>query len=610
MSPSPRPYRRSLRGSSHVRLRVGLVLVVMLLSVFGARLFQLQGVDSKSYAKMANASGLVSLDLPAKRGRILDRNGVPLAESVAGLMVVADPTRTNAHAEEIAKILSTRLDLDYFDVLGKLTAKNDTTRFVYVARRVPSTLATSVMDELKKHKYVGVDTRPDPLRTYPAGDVAANLLGFLGDNGKPLSGLELSFDKLLHGTDGKEQYEVGGGNRIPLGDNSEVVPVDGKDLKLTIDRDVQWYAQRVLRTAVESAKAESGAVVVMDSRTGELLALADYPTFDANNPGKSPKADRGSRALSDVYEPGSVEKVLTASSLLNAGKVTPRTRFIVPGELHVLDRTIGDWFPHDEIHLTMAGAIARSSNIGLALAATQFQPAQLHDYLRRFDLGMPTTIGVPGESTGVLPPRDSWNILTRAQVAFGQGLSVNALQMATAVNTVADGGELITPSLIEGRATMNTGTAVGTATATRHRAVSASAAKQAAEMMELVTTEGKGTAPGAGIEGYRVAGKTGTAQEVGGACNCYKDGGLDVSFAGFAPADNPRFTVYAVVKHPGPGASGGGTAGPVFRKVLAYVLQKYAVAPTGTTPPNIPIQWKGKHSDRDATGALTSASGR
>ena len=213
----------------------------MLLSVFGARLFQLQGVDSRSYAAMANASGLVTLDLPAERGRILDRNGVPLAESVAGLMVVADPTRTTPHAEEIAKILAERLHLDYFDVLAKLTKKNDP-RFVYVARRVPSTLASRVMDELKKHKYVGVDTRPDPLRTYPAGDVAANLIGFLGDGGKPLSGLELSFDKLLHGKDGKENYEVGGGNRIPLGDNSQVEPVDGKDLQLTIDRDVQWYA--------------------------------------------------------------------------------------------------------------------------------------------------------------------------------------------------------------------------------------------------------------------------------------------------------------------------------------------------------------------------------
>ncbi len=611
MSPTPRPPRRSLRGSTHVRLRVGLVVVAMLLSVFGARLFQLQGIDARSYTAMANASGLVTLDLPAKRGRILDRNGVPLAESVAGMMVVADPTRTNAHAEEIAKILAEELHLDYFDVLGKLTKKDDRTRFVYVARRIPSTLAASVMAELKKHKYVGVDTRPDPLRTYPADDVAANLLGFLGDGGKPLSGLELSFDKLLHGKDGKEQYEVGGGNRIPLGDNSEVDPVDGKDLRLTIDRDVQWYAQRVLRTAVQSSKARSGAVVVMDSRTGELLALADYPTFDANHPGTVPKSDRGSRALSDVYEPGSVEKVLTASSLLDAGKVTPRTRFVVPAKLQVLDRVIGDWFPHDELHLTMGGVIARSSNIGTALAATQFEPVELHDYLDRFGIGHPVQVGMPGESTGVLPPRDSWNTLTRAQVAFGQGLSVNALQMATAINTVANGGERISPSLVNGQASTNAGQDVGTATAKRNRVVSASAARQAADMMELVTTPDVGTAPGAGIEGYRVAGKTGTAQEVGGACKCYRDGGLAVSFAGFAPADNPRFTVYAVIQHPGEGASGGGTAGPVFRKVLAYVLQKYAVAPTGTVPPQIPIQWKGRHGDRDATGALTgNASGR
>ena len=218
-----------------MRLRVGLVVIVMLLSVFGARLFQLQGLDSKSYAAMANASGLVQLQLPAERGRILDRNGVPLAESVAGQMIVADPTRTAPHAEEIAKILAESLHLDYFDVLGKLTktktAKGSVIRFVYVARRVPSTLASSLLDQMDKHKYLGVDTRPDPLRTYPAGDVAANLIGFLGDGGKPLSGLELTFDKLLHGTDGQETYEVGGGNRIPLGDNSEVAPVNGKDLQ-------------------------------------------------------------------------------------------------------------------------------------------------------------------------------------------------------------------------------------------------------------------------------------------------------------------------------------------------------------------------------------------
>ena len=576
-----------------MRLRVGLLVIAMLLSLFGARLFQLQGIDSKAYATRAAEAGLVNIQLPAKRGSILDRNGVPLAESVAGVMIVADPTRTTPNAEAIAKILSERLDLDYFDVLAKLTKKNDRTRFVYVARRIPSTLASSVMDELKKRSFVGLDTRSDPLRTYPAGDVGANLIGYLSDNPEKSSGgLERSFNKLLAGKDGSESYEVGGGNRIPLGDNSQVKPVNGKDLKLTIDRDVQWYSQRVLRTAVEASKAESGTAVVMDTRTGEVLALADYPTFDANNPGKADQGDLGSRGLSDVYEPGSVEKVLTAASLINAGKVTPRTRFTVPPELPVLDRTIGDWFDHGTIHLTMAGVIARSSNIGTAMAASEFTPEQLWDYLDKFGLGQKTDVGFPGESRGLLPARDQWSLLTRAQIAFGQGVSVNALQMAAAINTVANAGQLVTPSLVEGRATTSAGNDVGTDTASRRTVVSAEAARQTAEMMELVTTQDVGTAPGAGIAGYRVAGKTGTAQEVGGECNCYADGGLAVSFSGFAPADKPRFTVYVVVKKPGEGASGGGTAGPVFRKILSYVLQKYAVPPTGTPGSTIPTRWR------------------
>ncbi len=576
-----------------MRLRVGLLVIAMLLSLFGARLFQLQGIDSKAYATRAAEAGLVNIQLPAKRGSILDRNGVPLAESVAGVMIVADPTRTTPNAEAIAKILSERLDLDYFDVLAKLTKKNDRTRFVYVARRIPSTLASSVMDELKKRSFVGLDTRSDPLRTYPAGDVGANLIGYLSDNPEKFSGgLERSFNKLLAGKDGSESYEVGGGNRIPLGDNSQVKPVNGKDLKLTIDRDVQWYSQRVLRTAVEASKAEAGTAVVMDTRTGEVLALADYPTFDANKPGKADEGDLGSRGLSDVYEPGSVEKVLTAASLINAGKVTPRTRFTVPPELPVLDRKIGDWFDHGTIHLTMAGVIARSSNIGTAMAASEFTPEQLWDYLDKFGLGQKTDVGFPGESRGLLPARDQWSLLTRAQIAFGQGVSVNALQMAAAINTVANAGQRVTPSLVEGRATTSAGNDVGTDTASRRTVVSAEAARQTAEMMELVTTQDVGTAPGAGIAGYRVAGKTGTAQEVGGECNCYADGGLAVSFSGFAPADKPRFTVYVVVKKPGEGASGGGTAGPVFRKILSYVLQKYAVPPTGTPGSTIPTRWR------------------
>jgi cell division protein FtsI (penicillin-binding protein 3) len=571
-----------------------MVVLAMVISVFGVRLVQLQGLDPKAYAAKADAEGLVTVPLPATRGAITDRNGVALAESVSGLMIVADPKRTDAHAEQIAQILANRLDLDYFDVLSRLRKDpaKPGARFAYVARRVPATVARKAVAAIDDAGYKGVDTRLDPVRDYPAGDVAANILGFMkvGGQSDTGAGLERSFDKLLAGKDGQETYEVGGGNRIPLGENSETKPINGKNLTLTIDRDVQWYAQRVLRSAVQGARAQSGAAVALDTRTGEILALADYPSFDPNKPTTADEADLGSRALSDVYEPGSVEKVLTMSGLIDEGKVTPRTRVRVPKELPVADRVIHDYFTHDTLRLTLAGVIAKSSNIGTVLAARQYQPGQLWHYLDLFGLGHRTDIGMPGETRGLLPSADTWTELTQATASFGQGVSVNALQMATAVNTVANGGELVSPSLIKGRAVTSSGNQVGTEVATRHRVISAKAAGAVSRMMEKVTTEGAGPAPAAGIAVYPVAGKTGTAQQVGKGCGCY-DGSLAVSFAGFAPADNPRFTVYVVIQKPQGSASGGGTAGPVFRKILTYLLQKYAVPPTDTPPARIPVEW-------------------
>jgi cell division protein FtsI (penicillin-binding protein 3) len=566
----------------------------MILSVFGVRLFELQGLDPKAYAKLADAQGLVTVPLPATRGEITDRNGVPLAETVTGMMIVADPSRTRAHAEPIARILANRLKLDYVDTLAQLRRTGPdgkpTVRFAYLARRVPASQASAVVEEIDKAGYQGVDTRQDPLRQYPAHDVAANLLGFLGTDGKPLAGLELAFDNQLAGKDGSTTFEVGGGNRIPLGENSETKPVNGKKLTLTIDRDVQFFSQRVLRTAVQKAHAASGVAIAMDSRTGEILALADYPTYDANDGAQANKDDYNSRALSNVYEPGSVEKVLTSSALIDAGKVTPRTRLTVPQNLRVADRTIHDYWGHGTLRLTLAGVIAKSSNVGTVLASRQLRHQQLWNYLHAFGLGQRTDIGLLGETKGLLPAEPTWTELTQSNIAFGQGLSVNALQMATAVNAVANGGERISPSLVRGTATNVKGDQVGTGTATRTRVVSRSAAAQVAQMMEGVTTEGVGTAPRAGIAGYRVAGKTGTAQEVGAECRCY-DGSLAVSFAGFAPADKPRFTVYVVIQKPVSSASGGGTAGPVFRQIMNYLLQKYAVQPTNTRPPRLPIMW-------------------
>jgi cell division protein FtsI (penicillin-binding protein 3) len=590
-STSRAPRKRSLRGASLLRLRVGFILIAMVLSVFGARLFQLQGIDAQAYAAKAEANeatGLVTHTLPATRGSIVDRNGMPLAESVDGMMITADPTMTHENAQEIAKILARRLDIDYFETLERL--RETDTQFRYIARRVPAGVANDVMAELEAKGFDGIDTDRDPVRDYPAHDVAANLLGFLGTDGKPLAGFERLFNGMLDGDDGSATYETGAGNRIPLGDNSVVPPRAGEDLRLTIDRDVQWYTQRVLRQAVQASGGESGAAVVMDSRTGEVLALADHPTFDANKPLASPEEDLGARALYDVYEPGSVEKVLTAASLIDAGKVTPETKIVVPPQLPRSDRIIHDYWDHGRLRLTLTGVIAKSSNIGTVLAADEFEPKEMHRYLASFGLGQKSGVGIPGEAAGLLPHWRDWSQIRQDTISFGQGVSVNALQMATAVNTIANDGVLVEPSLVKGSATTAKGTRVGSATTGTRRVISERAADLTTEMMEAVTDPEEGTAPAAAIEGYRVAGKTGTAQRVGKECGCY-DGTFTVSFAGFAPADDPRFLVYVVVQDPKNGGGGGSIGGPAFHKIMTYLLQKYAVPPTGSPAPDTPLEW-------------------
>ena len=582
-----RPPRGSRRGVPQLRLRLGFLVIAIVLSVFGARLVQLQGLDPNSYAAMAAAEGLVRVDLPAERGDILDRNGEPIADSVDGMMVVADPEMTASQAPEMARFLYRRLDVEYAATLDKLREQGS--RFEYIARRVPSTVATAVLQDAQRRGFEGLDTRRDPVRDYPAGDIAANLVGFLGTD-EPLAGLERTFDTQLSGTDGSARYEVGGGNRIPLGESTVTDPVDGQDLRTTIDLDLQWYTQRVLRQAVEDAGGESGFAVVMDSNTGEILAEADDPTFDANQPTESPKADLGARSMQDVFEPGSVEKVLTVSSLLDLGVVTPRTRIVVPSELDREDRPIHDWFPHGTIHLTLAGAIAQSSNIATVLAADRFKHGQLDAYLRNFGLGQPTDIGVRGETQGLLPALSQWTPQVEDRIAFGQSLSVNGVQMAAAINTIANGGVRVSPSLIKGSATTDDGQQVGTDHTTERRVVSTRAARQMTSMMELVVDPDVGVAPGAQVPGYVVAGKTGTAQRVGAECGCY-DGTFTVSFAGFAPADDPRFTVYVVVQNPRNGGGGGSVGGPAFAKIMSYALKRYAIPPTGAEPSQLPVEW-------------------
>ena len=581
-------------------MQVGFVLIAMVLSVFGARLVQLQGVDPRSYAQMAAAEGSVTVPLPATRGEILDRNGEPLAESVDGRMIVADPAVTEKVAPELATLLSERLGVDYFETLERLRVEDS--RFQYVARQVPAAKAEKVVADVaeqfkddKDRPFAGLFTERDPLRVYPNGAVAANALGFLGTpkadgSAQALAGLEDSFDQYLSGKDGEARYEVGAGNRIPLGDNTVTPAVDGRDLTITIDRDLQFYTQQVLQQTVVRSGGESGIAVVMDSRTGQLLALADYPTYDAADPYEYDKSLYKSSALTDVYEPGSVEKALTISSLVDAGLAFKEQRFRVPGRLHRQDRPIGDYWDHGTIRLTLAGVLAKSSNVGTVLAADQFGPGQLRRYLARFGLGRRTGLGLGGETNGILPKGAAWTSQVGDRIAFGQSLSVNAIQMVSAINTIANGGVRIDPSLVVGSARSDDGSSVGSDVATSRRVISAEAARETMLMMERVVDPEAGVAPGAAVPGYRVAGKTGTAQRVDDECGCY-DGSTSVSFAGFAPADDPRFTIYVVVHSPRRGSGGGSVAGPAFSKLMSFTLRRYGVPPTGSRPNQTPVEW-------------------
>jgi cell division protein FtsI (penicillin-binding protein 3) len=591
--PAPRGrLRTARRGAATTRLSAGFVVIAIVMSVFAARLVQLQGIDPREYAQMAAAEGSDTVVLPAERGEILDRNGRALASSADGLMIVADPSLTSENAPPLARLLSQRLDLDYFAVLERLRARDS--RFQYIARQVPAAEATGVVDEALEAGFRGLDTRDDPVRFYPSRDVAANVVGFLGTprndgSARPLAGFESAFDEYLAGTDGEARYQVGAGARIPLGDTTVVEARDGNDLTTTIDQDLQWYAQQVLSQTVRGARGDSGYAVVLDAQTSEVLALADYPTYDAADPADYPESNYTSRALSDVYEPGSVQKVLTVAGLIDAGKVTNKTRFEVPGVLDRQDRPINDYFEHGTLRLTLAGIIAKSSNIGTVMAADEFEPGQMYDYLTAFGLGRATDVGLGGETRGILPTPDVMTSQDADRIAFGQSLSVNALQMAAAVNTIANGGVRVDPSLVQGTATLDDGSQVGTGVATERRVVSADAARQTTLMMERVIDPEVGVAPGAAVPGYRVAGKTGTAQRVG--PEGFYDGSFTVSFAGFAPADDPRFTVYVVVQNPRNGGGGGSVAGPAFSKLMGYTLRRYGVPPTGTRPSRLPTEW-------------------
>jgi len=562
------------------------------MSIFAGRLIQLQGVDANSYATQARDARMRTVILPAARGDITDTDGVKLATTIDTVAITADPKQTAPDAVQIAGIMAPRLGLDAAKITKALQSPGK--RFVYIARQVDQSVWKKIRADLATAGLAGISSESDPERIYPAGSVAANMIGFSGTDVEGLTGragLELSLNNVLAGKAGQQTYEVSSdGPALPLGADSMQKPVAGQGVQLTIDADLQYIAQKAVADAVKKTGADSGDAVVIDVRTGQILAMATAPTYDANKPfatGWTSKDLPSDRPVSDTYEPGSVFKVFTASALLDQGLVTPKTKELVPGYLYRDGSRIKDWWSHGTIGLTFAGAIAKSSNIGTILAAEQMTPQTQAAYLTKFGIGQRVDVGLPDETAGSLAPGSTWSPLTKATISFGQGVAVNALQMAVGVAAIANGGERIAPQLIKGYVAPD-GTVIPAPAPARTQVISPSASRQLLDIMEQVTKPG-GIAPKGAISGYRTAGKTGTAQKANFDCKCYRN--YTVSFAQVAPADSPRFVAYVDLQNVGGNASGGGSAGPVAGQILKAALQKYQVPPSGSVAPNLELTW-------------------
>ena len=583
----PARRQRSL-GRPGARLRGGLFVVLVVLAVLAGRLVQLQVVSGTAYAETAGDQRRVATPLPAARGEITDRNGQPIAQSADGRAVSGQPRVIKAGTcavdakkpcspATIAAALAPVLGLPVADLTEKLGRD---TGFVYLARDLDLEVGNRVRDL----KLIGISVDPEPRRVHPGGDLAANIAGFTNREGVGAGGVELAYDSVLKGVDGRSVAQLDSKGRvIPSGDQSVSQPVPGRGVQLTIDRDLQWYTQQVLAQKVQETDAVSGSAVVIDIRTGQVLAIADAPTFNADDPGTAPATARGIKALAEMYDPGSVNKIITLSAALETGTVTPETVLTVPYSQQFGAKLVKDAESHPTEQFTVNGIFMKSSNVGTVQIAQKLGAERLTDYLRAYGFGTKSGIGLPGESAGLVPNAADWSGSSLGTIPTGQGVSVTAIQVASVIQTVANDGVRIAPTIIKAIADP-TGAMVKPPAPDQRRVISAATAQAMHPMLEGVVSE-EGTAPLAAIPGYRIAGKTGTADR---AVNGKYDGSYTSSFVGFAPADAPRLATVVVLQGTGKkDYFGGSTAGPLFKLIMAFALRSTGTAPSGVpfSPP-------------------------
>ncbi len=570
------------------RLRLGLGFVLALLLIISGKLFMIQGLDAGSMAEAAVNQRTVVTKLPATRGKIEDVNGKVMAQSIIRYNITVSPKNSTAAdtfvrkntgtgnidtvtRDEGIKELADALSLKEADVRKTVTGTSD---FAYVSKGVTPAVESKVMGL----QLPGIYSEATSERTYPLGAVGGSMVGFLGSDGTPLAGIEQTLNSKLQGTDGSRKYQRGAnGIVIPTAPEENQPAVDGETVKLTINSDLQYFAQQAISDQVKKFSAQWGNIVVVQAKTGKIVAMAEDSTVDPNNPGATAAANRGARSVTAAIEPGSTEKTVTAAAAIQEGKVSPLSHVLVPPTYTVNGETFADAFTHGTEQRTFAGIIGDSMNTGTVMVGERLSRQQRYDYLHNFGIGQPTGIPLPGENAGILAQPDKWDGRQEFTVLFGQGVSQTPLQTAMIYQTIANNGVRLKPQLIESY-TDPDGTEHKVDPSAGTEVVSPQSAQQVKDLLESVVTAAD--AKDISVPGYRVGGKTGTSEAV------REDGagfeGYTASFVGMAPMEDPQYVVLVTVQRP-QGDIYGISQAPVFNSVMGQVLHSNDVPPS-TTP--------------------------
>lgn len=549
-----------------IERRIGLLSAIFLLMFVVAllRASQMTVVNHASYSSQAKGQQVGDVTVPAPRGAILDRNGDEIAVSTDA----ADVSATPYLIDDVPKVsgqLAPLLGQTSEQIAAKLADRKS--GFVYLARSVPG----SVVAKITKLQIEGIDTTPTSKRFYPSKSMAAQVIGFVGTEGKGLSGLEYRWEKQLHGVDGERRVvKDGQGDAISTVDVTKVKP--GEDIKLTLDSQLQLQTEAVLKQVATNYSPEGASAIVMDPRDGSILAMANYPTFDLNDPARVTQEEMQNRAVGFNYEPGSTFKAVTVAGALSDRRVTPSTVFDLPVNLQVEDRVIKDAEERGPLALPVSQIIAQSSNVGTVKIAQTMKDKEFDGWVHKFGFGKPTGVDLAGEERGLVLGHDEYSGVSKANFAIGQGLDVTPMQMIQAFAAVANGGVLRSPHIVESVGGKPTPRPEG------KRVISERVSSQVRTMLEGVLGPG-GTASEASIPGYKLAGKTGTAQVFDTSIGEYSKSKYVASFIGFAPAKDPKLLVSVVVNQPQGEIYGGKVAAPAFQEILNFALPYLKIPP-------------------------------